>query len=59
MQLVQLSQTAHEKTSKYLQNNPPQHELSAMHLGRLRVDSKKHLAKKIEAIDKLVKKVIV
>jgi hypothetical protein len=58
MQLAQLSQTAHEKTTKYLQDNPPQHELSAMHLGRLRTDIKKHLVKEMEAIDKIVKKVI-
>ena len=58
MLLAQLSQTAHEKTSKYLQDNPPQHELSAMHLGRLRVDIKKHLAKEMGEIDKLVKKVL-
>ena len=58
MLLAELSQTAHEKTSKYLQDNPPQHELSAMHLGRLRTDIKKHLAKEMAAIDKIVKKVI-
>jgi hypothetical protein len=58
IQLAQLSQTAHEKTTKYLQDNPPQHELSAMHLGRLRVDIKKHLVKEIGEIDKLVKKVL-
>lgn len=58
IQLAQLSQTAHEKTAKYLQDNPPQHELSAIHLGRLRVDIKKHLAKEMEAIDKIVRKIM-
>jgi hypothetical protein len=58
LQLAQLSQTAHEKTSQFLIDNPPQQELSAMHLGRLRVAIKKHLAKEMEAIDKIVKKIL-
>ncbi|RPH32279.1 MAG: SAM-dependent DNA methyltransferase [Bacteroidales bacterium] len=58
LQLAQLSQTAHEKASKYLQDNPPQQELSAIHLGRLRSVIKKHLVKEMEEIDKIVKKII-
>lgn len=38
---------------------PPQQELSAIHLGRLRVAIKKHLAKEMGEIDGLVKKLIV
>lgn len=57
-QLAALSKTAHEKASAYVAANPPQQELSAMHLGRLRVAIKKHLSQEMEKIDGLVKKVI-
>ncbi len=59
IQLAILSRTAHEKVSAYLLANPPQQELSAIHLGRLRTDIKKHVAKEMKEIDKLVKKVLV
>ncbi len=58
IQLAQLSQTAHEKALKYLQDNPPQQELSAMHLGRLRTTIKRHLAKEMGEIDGVVKKIL-
>jgi hypothetical protein len=58
IQLAKLSQTAHEKTTQFLINNPPQQELSASYLGRLRVAIKKHLAKEMEAIDKLVNEIL-
>jgi len=57
-QLAALSQAAHEKAAQYVKDNPPLQELSAIHLGRLRVAIKKHLVKEMEAIDKLVKRVI-
>jgi len=57
-QLSALSEVAHNKASQYLNDNPPQQELSAMHLGRLRVNIKKYLAKEMIEIDKIVKKVI-
>ena len=57
-QLTALSQTAHEKASQYIKDNPPQQELSAIHLGRLRMQIKKHLANEMKEIDKLVKKLI-
>ena len=56
--MATLSETAHNKTTQFLKDNPPQHELSAMHLGRLRMAIKKHLAKEMGEIDKLVKKVL-
>jgi hypothetical protein len=56
--LAALSQTAHQKASAYLQTFPPKQELSAIHLGRLRVEIKKHLATEMKEIDLLVKKVI-
>lgn len=46
------------QTQIYIGNNPPQQELGAMHLGRLRTAIKKHLSKEMESIDKLVKKVL-
>ena len=57
-QLAALSQTAHEKATQYIKENPPQQELSAIHLGRLRTQIKKHLADEMKDIDKLVKKLI-
>lgn len=57
-QLAQLSEQAHTKTKKYLEANPPQKELSAIHLGRLRVAIKKYLSEEMKEIDKLVKKVV-
>lgn len=56
--LATLSQTAHEKAATYLAANPPQQELSAIYLGRLRGEIKKHLSNEIKEIDKLVKKVM-
>ncbi len=58
LQLARLSETAHEKAAKYLQDNPPQKELTATRLGKLRLDIKKHLAEEMREIDKLVKKVV-
>ncbi|MBS1669016.1 MAG: N-6 DNA methylase [Bacteroidetes bacterium] len=57
-QLAALSETAHEKAAQYIKDNPPQQELSAIHLGRLRTQIKKHLTVEIKEIDKLVKKII-
>lgn len=57
-QLASLSQTAHAKASQYLKDNVPRQELSAIHLGRIRTDIKKHLSEEMKAIDKLVKKVL-
>lgn len=56
--LAKLGKEAHEKTKIYLDTNPPQQELSAMHLGRLRLNIKKHLADEMIMIDELVKKII-
>lgn len=58
LQLAQLSETAHKKAAKYLEDNPPQKELTATRLGKLRLDIKKHLAVEMKEIDRLVKKVV-
>lgn len=57
-QLAELSKEAHKKAEKYLIDNPPQKELSATRLGKLRLEIKKHLAAEMKEIDKLVKKVV-
>jgi hypothetical protein len=53
--LAELGKEAHEKTADYLKNNIPKEELTAMRLGKLRTDIKKHLAVEMKEIDKLVK----
>ncbi|MHB9010894.1 MAG: N-6 DNA methylase [Ignavibacteriaceae bacterium] len=58
LRLAELSKTSHEKAAQYLKNNTPQKELTATRLGKIRVDIKKHLAEKMNEIDKLVKKII-
>jgi type I restriction-modification system DNA methylase subunit len=58
MRLALLSKTAHDKTALYLKDNPPQKELTAMHLGRLRVAIKKHLDKEMTDINEIVKQII-
>ena len=57
-QLAVLGKEAHEKTKIYLTENPPPQNLSAMHLGRLRLAIKKHLAEEMIEIDHLVEKII-
>jgi hypothetical protein len=57
-QLAQLSETAHKKAAKYLEDNPPQKELIATRLGKLRLDIKKHLSAEMKEIDRLVKKIV-
>jgi len=58
LHLSALGKAAHEKAAQYLKDNPPQKELTAIHLGRLRLDIKKHLAAEMKEIDKIVKKLI-
>ncbi|MDP2362720.1 MAG: restriction endonuclease, partial [Ignavibacteria bacterium] len=58
LKLAELSVLAHKKAKKYLEDTPPQKELSAIHLGRLRVAIKKHLSEEMKEIDKLVKRVV-
>ena len=58
LRLAELSKTAHEKAERYTLENPPEHELTAIRLGRYRLEIKKHLRKEMKEIDGLVKKVI-
>ncbi len=57
-QLATLGKAAHEQTEKFLRDNPPQQELSPLHLGRLRMAIKNHLSKEMKEIDTLVKKLM-
>jgi len=56
--LAELSQRAHQKAKVYLGKNPPKKELTAVVLGKLRSDIKKHLISEMQEIDELVKKII-
>ncbi|MBV6419554.1 MAG: hypothetical protein DAHOPDDO_00777 [Ignavibacteriaceae bacterium] len=56
--LAELSEKAHKRTARYLEDNPPQKALTATRLGKLRLDIKKHLSAEMKEIDKLVKKVV-
>lgn len=58
MQLAALSQTAHNKVTLFLKQNPPKQDLTAIHLGRLRVEIKKFLADELKQIDEIVKGLI-
>ena len=58
IQLAQLSEQAHAKAKAYLIANPPKQELSAIFLGRLRVEIKNHLKEEMQKIDDVVKDVI-
>ena len=56
--LAQLGKLAHEKTAKYLKENPPQGELTATRLGRLRLQVKDNLKEEMKEINKIVKQLI-
>ena len=56
--LAALSQKAHEKTAAYLQENPPPPFLTALPLGRLRLEIKGRLASEMKEIDETVRQII-
>lgn len=56
--LASLGEQAHIKTAKYLSENPPKEELTAMRLGKLRLDIKKQLSVEMKEIDKLVSTIL-
>jgi len=58
LRLSEWSKTAHKKTALYLKNNPPPSDLTALKLGRLRMDIKKHLETEMSEIDKIVRKIL-
>jgi len=58
LNLALLGEQAHEKSKAYVEANLPKQELSAVHLGRYRVDIKKYLKEEMEGIDELVGEMI-
>jgi hypothetical protein len=58
LHLADLGKKAHKKAEEYLKANPPQKELTSIHLGRLRVEIKKYLKEEMAEIDKIVKRLI-
>jgi hypothetical protein len=58
LQLAALSEAAHRKTSLFLKENPPQQPLTAMFLGRLRLEIKKNLMVELTEIDAIVNELI-
>jgi hypothetical protein len=58
LQLAKLSGKAHTKATNYLITHPPKQELTAIFLGRLRVEIKRHLKEEIEKIDAVVKQLL-
>jgi hypothetical protein len=57
--LAHWSETAHRKASEFMRTNPPEHELAATRLGRLRAQIKKHIEAEMSEIGNLVGKIIV
>ncbi|MBX2974532.1 MAG: N-6 DNA methylase [Ignavibacteriaceae bacterium] len=56
--LAELGKTCHTKAKQFLETNPPQQDLNANRLGRLRVEIKNQLSEEMKEIDKIVKKII-
>lgn len=57
-QLAMLSESAHRKVNMYLTANVPARDLTAIFLGRLRTDIKKHLKEEMNEIDELVRTIL-
>jgi hypothetical protein len=58
LQLSELGKCCAEKAKIFVESNPPQNNLSAHFLGKLRVEIKKHLLKELTEIDKIVIKIM-
>jgi type I restriction-modification system DNA methylase subunit len=56
--LANLSRSAHEKTSLFLNNHPPSGSLTPMRLGSLRLEIKRYLTTEMQEINKLVEELI-
>jgi len=56
--LAELGKLCNEKSKTFIENNPPQNELSAHSLGKLRVEIKNYLSKELAEIDKIVEKIM-
>jgi hypothetical protein len=58
LKLSELSDDAHQKVASYLLLNPPQDNLTARYLGRLRHDIKQYLSRELSEIDSLVEQLL-
>ena len=50
LKLALLSEKAHKKAKDYIAANLPKQELSAIHLGRYRMEIKKYLKEEVERL---------
>ncbi|MCF8371224.1 MAG: N-6 DNA methylase [Bacteroidales bacterium] len=57
-QLAKLGETAHEKANAFLAEIDMDRKIEGVHLGRVRLDIKKHLEMELKEIDKIVKQII-
>ena len=58
LRLAQLGVKCHELADRFLAENPPSQNLSAFHLGRVRLRIKQHIASELAEIDTIVKEII-
>lgn len=58
LQLARLSKAAHEKVRQFLAPIPPSQKVEGTHLGRLRLEIKKHLEQEMIEMDRVVKKLM-
>jgi len=58
LRLAELGKLCTEKVKAFVDNHPPQHNLSAHYLGKLRVAIKNHLSQELIEIDKIVEKIV-
>ncbi|MCX6276896.1 MAG: restriction endonuclease, partial [Bacteroidetes bacterium] len=58
LKLAKIGAECHELARQFLLENPPEQNLSAYHLGRLRLQIKKRLEDELTQIDRFVKEII-
>ncbi|MCL1943043.1 MAG: N-6 DNA methylase [Candidatus Azobacteroides sp.] len=58
LRLAEWGKRCAEKAKAFIEGNPPQNDLSAHFLGKLRVEIKKHLSRELAEIDKIVEKIM-
>jgi hypothetical protein len=56
--LSELGSISNSIVRQFINSNPPQNELSSIHLGRYRITIKNHISKEMTEIDKIVKKLL-
>ena len=59
LQIAELSKAAHEIVSTFLKTIDTTKKVEGLQLGKIRLDIKKHLAKEMKEIDKLVKQIMI